>query len=135
MAKITPYIKFAGNCREALKFYQQCLGGELNLQRISESPMAVRTPAGKAGQILHGSLISRNITILAADMKTETIIAGNNVQLCLDCESAQELESSFNNLSSEGAVITPLHQTFRGNSYGEFTDRFGVSWILNFTKH
>jgi PhnB protein len=46
MTHINAYLNFNGQCREAMTFYQECLGGELVMQKISESPMAARVPFG-----------------------------------------------------------------------------------------
>lgn len=135
MAQINAYINFNGQCREAMNFYQHCLGGELNLQKISESPMAAQLPSQKAGQILHGSLVSDSIVIMASDISATNFVQGNNVNLCLQCDSNAEIDKYFLSLSRDGVVKTPLHQTFWGSTYGEFTDRYGISWILNYTKH
>jgi PhnB protein len=45
MTQINSYLTFNGNCREAMNFYKDCLGGELNLQTIAESPLADKMPA------------------------------------------------------------------------------------------
>lgn len=37
MKEITPYLNFDGNCREAMTFYQRCLGGELNVMTFGEA--------------------------------------------------------------------------------------------------
>lgn len=135
MTQINAYINFNGQCREAMNFYRQCLGGELNLQKISESPMAAQLPSQKGGNILHGTLVSNAIVIMASDMCYPGFIQGNNVNLCLQCSSTEEIEDFFNNLSQAGIVRTPLHQTFWGATYGEFTDRFGINWILHYSKN
>ncbi|MBC7934267.1 MAG: VOC family protein [Rhizobacter sp.] len=135
MTQINAYINFNGQCREAMRFYQQCLGGELNLQKISESPMAAQMPSEKGGEILHGTLISNAIVIMASDISAALFVKGNNVNLCLQCSSKQELENFFESLSAAGHISTPLHQTFWGATYGEFTDRFGINWILNYSKN
>ena len=33
-----------------------------------------------------------------------------------------------------GTVQEPLKQQFWGDTYGELTDRFGMNWLLNYTK-
>jgi len=38
MKAIVAYLNFDGNCREAMKFYQRCLGGELSIMPFSEAP-------------------------------------------------------------------------------------------------
>lgn len=135
MTHINAYINFNGQCSEALHFYQQCLGGELNLQKISQSPMAAQMPSQRAAQILHGTLTSNAIVIMGSDVPAPDYVKGNNVNLCLQCSSNEELESFFESLSKAGIVRTPLHQTFWGATYGEVTDRFGINWILNHAKN
>ena len=39
MRVISPYINFNGKCREAMNFYKECLGGELELGEVGGSPM------------------------------------------------------------------------------------------------
>lgn len=135
MTQVNAYINFNGHCKEALNFYRQCLGGELHLQKISESPMAAQMPSQKGGQILHGTLVSKAIVIMGSDISPANFLQGNNINLCLQCSSKEEMEDFFDSLSKAGSVKTPLHQTFRGDTYGELTDRFGINWILNYSKN
>ena len=44
MVQLNPYLRFNGNCREAMTFYQSCLGGELTIQTVGESPVAGQMP-------------------------------------------------------------------------------------------
>src|SRR5215831_18386655 len=44
MAQLGPYLKFNGNCRQALEFYKYVLGGQLGLQTIGDSPAAGQFP-------------------------------------------------------------------------------------------
>lgn len=44
MTQINAYIGFNGVCREAMNFYKDCLGGDLMIQTIGESPMAAQFP-------------------------------------------------------------------------------------------
>ena len=45
MARLNPYLNFDNNCREAMNFYKDCLGGELFLQTVSELPEMAATNA------------------------------------------------------------------------------------------
>ena len=40
MLTIHPYLNFDGDCREAMSFYAQLFGGQLDLQTFGASPMA-----------------------------------------------------------------------------------------------
>lgn len=46
MDAINPYIGFNGRCREAMTFYKECFGGELDLQQVDGSPMEKFWPDG-----------------------------------------------------------------------------------------
>ena len=38
MKEMNAYLIFDGNCREALKFYARCKGGDLHLSTFAEAP-------------------------------------------------------------------------------------------------
>ena len=135
MTQINAYLNFNGKCREAMTFYQQCLGGELVMQKISESPMAARVPSELGAKILHSSLTKDKIVLMASDMMGNNVKSGNSISLCLNCSSDEEINSFFNNLSTDGNVVEPLHQSFWGATFGSLTDKFGVSWIFNYSKN
>ena len=49
--KLTPYLLFDGNCAEAMTFYKACLGGELTITTLGDSPMKGQFPAGSYGAL------------------------------------------------------------------------------------
>jgi PhnB protein len=134
MPRLNPYLNFNGKCREAMTFYQQCLGGELVMQKVSESPMAAQLPSEAAASILHSTLTSENVVLMGSDMIGAGLVKGNNITLCLHCHDDEEIETFFTRLADGGKVITPLHQSFWGATYGELTDKFGMKWMLNYSR-
>ena len=97
MAQLNPYLNFDNNCREAMNFYKDCLGGELFLQTVSELPaMAAQMPPQMKDSILPSSLTSGDIIIMASDLNREKRIEGNTVHLCINCTSEDELLSFQN---------------------------------------
>jgi PhnB protein len=136
MTQINAYLNFNGQCREALTFYKECLGGDLYLQKISESPMAAQMPSEAGPNILHGCL-TRNgaVMLMGSDMMGNALRPGNVVVLCLNCSSDEEINDFFTRLSVGGQVKTPLHQSFWGATFGELTDKFGLLWMFNYTKN
>jgi PhnB protein len=136
MTQLIAYLQFQGQCREALTFYKECLGGELTLQKVGESPMAAQMPSEAAANILHGSLTKNGTTIvMGSDMVGARLKPGNSVALCLNCGSDEEIYALFDKLAVGGQVVMPLHQSFWGGTYGELTDKYGISWMLNHTKN
>ena len=134
ITQINPYIHFNGRCREAMTFYHSCLGGELTMQKISESPMAAQLPSEMGANILHSTLVNGTITIMGSDMSTNPT-KGTDITLCLNCTNNDELSDYFAKLSEGGDVKMQLHQTFWGATYGELTDKFGMNWMFSYMKN
>jgi PhnB protein len=135
MTQINAYLNFNGQCREAMTFYQECLGGELTLQRVAESPMAVQLPSIEGANIMHSSLSRDGLMLLGSDMMGKKLEKGNTVSLCLRCSSNEEINTFFNRLASGGKVKMPLHQSFWGATYGELTDKFGIIWLFHCSRN
>jgi PhnB protein len=135
MKAINSYLTFNGNCREAMLFYKECLGGELTLQSIGESPLSEKMPAQMKDCILHASLTKGAWALMGSDMVAEEgLIKGNSVSLCLQCSSEAEIKACYANLSDGGKATHPLENTFWGALFGDLVDKFGNRWLLNFEK-
>ena len=132
MKNLNPYLHFRGNCRDALTFYQECLGGELTLMTNGESPLAEQMPDA-ANEILHASLKTDAFTMLASDMRTETSAACGAISLMLACNSEQELNSLFAKFSEQGTVHCEVGPQFWGATFGAVTDKFGINWLLEYS--
>ena len=136
MGQLNAYLTFNGNCREAMVFYKECLGGELSLQTIGESPMAEKMPVKMKDCILHSTLANDAMVLMATDCVPESgLVRGNAVSLCLNCNSEAEIRTCFEKLSSGGKVTHPVEDTFWGALFGGLTDKFGNHWLLNYTKN
>src|SRR5215212_698895 len=105
MTQINAYLNFDGNCREAMNFYQDCLGGELALQTVEGSPIEAECPAAIKHHILHASLINDGLILMGSDMQgPERFIKGNTIALSLSCSSNEEINAFFLNLSRNGKI-------------------------------
>ena len=62
-----PFLLFDGNCAEAMNFYHQCLGGQLTLTKLGNSPLKDTLPPEKHDRIINAHLKSGDIEISAAD--------------------------------------------------------------------
>ncbi len=132
MADLIPYLKFTGNCREAMTFYQSCLGGEVNFMTFRGTPMESNVPVQNKDNIMHSILNSGNIMLMGSDMADENPIMGNRLDITLVCTSEDELKMRFEKLSSGGNIIMPLEKMFFG-WFGAFTDQYGFRWSLQYS--
>ena len=100
------------------------------MQVVKDSPMAHEWPAHMQGYVLHATLASGGMLLMASDMTGQGgLIKGNSVALSLTCGTATETESFFTGLADGGEVTQPLHDFFAGK-IGTLTDRFGIDWLL-----
>ena len=130
MATIKTYLTFNGNCREAMTFYKECLGGELTLETVKGSPMESHCPREMHNNILHASLENNGLSLLSSDMaEPGGVNAGNNVSLSLICANEAEIETLFKSLAEGGSIKYPLHDFYSGK-IGVLVDKFSINWIL-----
>ena len=134
MKSVTTYLNFNGNCRQAMTFYEQCLGADLQLSPLPDEQGKPSTDP-KAG-IMHARLSRSGAPILMASdtPPDESLKADNNrsFSVSVDCESLDELERSFKSISQGGQVRLPISDMFWGARFGMLTDQFGVQWMFNY---
>ena len=135
MKQINSYLTLNGNCREAMTFYKDCLGGDLSFQTIGESPLADKMPAQMKDRILHSTLTNGAAIIMASDMVGENgLTKGNSVSLILNCSSEDEIRILYTKLSEGGKQDHPLELSFWGALFGDLTDKFGHHWLLHYDQ-
>src|SRR5689334_17717368 len=115
MASINSYLTFNGNCRQAMTFYKECLGGELTLQTVGESPLSKKMPQKMKDSIVHATLKKDNLVLMGSDMVGNNgLQKGNNVCMILNCSSEKEIRDKYQKLSEGGDQTNPLEITFWG---------------------
>lgn len=130
---LSPFLLFDGNCAEAMAFYQSCLGGELEITLLRDTPMAAQAPAHLHEKVAYSHLRSGAIDISATDWQHQTRHPrqGNTVGLYLTGTGYAELKPAFDALA-DGAdpdLLDDLRDLPFG-VYGHLADRFGVHWFF-----
>lgn len=136
MSQLNPYLNYQGNCREAMTFYKDCIGGELTMQTVGESPMAAQMAADTHDKIMHSHLVKDGTPFLMASdlFMPGEFTPGNNISLSYNCSSEEEAKDVFSKLSAGGQVTHPLQVEFWGGLFGTLTDKFGIQWMVHFDK-
>jgi PhnB protein len=130
---VQPYLFFAGNCAEAIAFYQQAIGAEpLMSMRYKESPEAPppgMVPPNWDEKIMHAAFKVGESTIMASDGCGDgAAFKGFSLSLSLPDEAAAR--RAFDALAEGGKVEMPLNKTFWSPCFGMLTDRFGMGWMV-----
>ncbi|HSX45978.1 MAG TPA: VOC family protein [Candidatus Saccharimonadia bacterium] len=130
------YLYFQGNCKEAMEFYKSVFGGELTVQTFGESPPEA-VPGGlndeNKDQVMHARLEGGDIKLMASD-GSKASAKSAKVDLSLGGSDETRLREIFEKLSAGGEVGMPLTKMFWGDFFGQFVDKYGVSWMVNITK-
>jgi len=134
MLRCTPFLLFDGNCAEAMTFYHKCLGGELTLTKLGDTPMKAQFPPEKHNRIINAQLKSGAIEISATDWMASPAFEpnqGNTYAIFVIGGTYNELKTVFDKLKdgAEKERLQELHDMPFG-TYGQFYDRFGVQWIF-----
>lgn len=130
---VRQYLFFSGKCDEALNYYQQHLGAQVNfLMRFNESPDPVPQELlqdGFANKVMHAEFSLGNTRILASDGCNDVEnFSGFRIALTLPDEA--EAQRVFSALAASGKVDMPLTKTFWSPLYGQVTDKFGIGWMV-----
>ncbi|MBF6670857.1 MULTISPECIES: VOC family protein [Glutamicibacter] len=131
---LTPYLRFAGDAREAMEFYNAALGGELSMMTFQEG-MNDGNPA-TADLIMHSSLfLERGIHLMASDSTPEMTVTSNGA-VALSSDATDEADNAvltkwWEALTAGATIEVPLEKAPWGDSFGQLRDKFGVVWMFN----
>ncbi len=131
MNQIITYLTFNGNCREAMEFYHECLGGELHFQTLGESPRTEMLPEPMKAYIVQASVKNDTLVLMGTDMADEEVLRGNSVFILLDCNDKDLIKTYYQNLQKGGTAAHPLQETHWGELFGGLTDRYGNHWLFH----
>ena len=134
MLKTMPFLLFDGNCAEAMTFYHDCLGGDLTLTKLGDTPMKDMFPPEKHDRIINASLKNDLIELSATDWMASPDYDpdyGNIFAIYVLGEGFDELKAVFDKLSvgANKNRFQDLHQMPFG-TFGQFYDKYGYQWIF-----
>lgn len=133
--QISPYIGFNGQCEEAFKFYEECLGGRITAKiTYAETPMADQVPSEWRTKIVHATLKVGEMVLMGGDPMPENYVRPKGISLTIVVNDPAEAERIFSALSENGSIEMPLQQTFWAERFGMLVDRFGIPWMINCDK-
>ena len=130
--QITPYLNFKGNCAEAFRFYERCLGGRIEMmQTYGDSPMKEQTPPDVQKHVMHAHLIVGGQSLFGSDAPPQMFKPAQGMHVSVQLDSPADGERIFRELSEGGSVTMPFAATFWSPGFGMLVDRFGIPWMVN----
>ncbi|WP_411816286.1 VOC family protein [Hyphococcus sp. DH-69] len=130
--QVNVYLNFDGNCKEAMTFYHETLGGDLEVMLpFAGSEAEPHVPDDMKDNILHASLVVGETKIMASDASPDHYQRARGTSICLNLDDPEEAKRLYFTLSQDGEIIMPLEPTFFAKAFASFHDRFGVLWMIH----
>jgi uncharacterized glyoxalase superfamily protein PhnB/uncharacterized protein YndB with AHSA1/START domain len=141
-ARVCTYLNFDGKTEEAFLFYKSVFRTEFlgkGIERFGDIPASAgHPPVAEAikKMVLHVQLpITGGHILMGTDAPKEmgfTLTKGTNMHICIEPETRDEADRLFNELSAGGTITMPMADMFFGAYFGEFSDKYGINWMINF---
>ncbi|AOS61895.1 VOC family protein [Actinoalloteichus hymeniacidonis] len=128
---VTPHLNFRGDARKALEFYQSVFGGKLVIAAYSD--MGNTDPA-TADHVSFGQLTAENgFSVMAYDVypHLEWDQGKDPFFVSVRGTDTAELQGYWDKLVDGAEVKQPLGPSEWAPLYGQLTDRFGITWVLD----
>ncbi|WGV23991.1 VOC family protein [Halotia branconii] len=133
--KINSYLNFNGNCQEAFKFYEQCLGGKIVMMLThGDAPTAEHIPTLWHDKIMHVCLDLGDQLLMGSDSPPDYFETPQGFYVQLSIEEPDQAERIFYALAENGKVKMAIDQTFWSVRFGMLVDQFGIPWMVNCQK-
>jgi PhnB protein len=135
--QVVAHLSFPGFAEDVLKFYQSIIGGEIKrLSRYESMEGSGEFPPDVLGKLIHSELHLEGGGMLMIndyfEIWTGPQVQGTTFSVTLQPQSEAQAREIYAKLSEGGKIICALDKTFWNAIYGNFIDKFGVPWQINF---
>ncbi|WGL18528.1 YciI family protein [Microbulbifer bruguierae] len=131
-ASICPHLSFEGNCAEALTFYAEVLGGDLQMMMTyRDSPMASDFGDAWQDKVIHGTIAIGKLKLSGCDVPPGRYHKPQGLDVQISFPEVERARAAFCELADQGTISMPFEETFWSKGFGMVTDRFGIAWMVN----
>ena len=134
MKTLVAYFTIQSQAEEALKFYEDCFGGQTTfIQYYSETAYQVSDTF--KNKITHAEFKAGNVHFYISDgFENEDVNLGNGIGMTINFDNIDEHKSVFEKLKTDGKVTFDFFQTTIDTNLVCVIDKFGIHWYLNYVK-
>lgn len=124
---ITPFITLPGQVDEALELYAKSFPDSeiVEISRFDDPEF------GEQGKVMNAQLRIKDTFLMFMDMpKEQSPVPSWNICLYVACDTEEDFDLAFNNLSAIGQVMMGPQPIFELRKVAWLTDKFGITWQL-----
>ncbi len=130
--KIKTFLMFDGKCEEAMNFYVSLFrdAAVTNIRRYGAGEQ------GAEGSVMQASFSIAGQTFMCVDSPLKHGFTFTPaMSLFVDCADEAEIDRLFAKLSEGGQIFMPLNTYPFSRKFGWLSDKYGVSWQLNWPNN
>ena len=132
---LNPYLYFDGQCEEAVKSYEERLGGKITfMMKYEGSPMAAQAPPGYKNSDPARWIGPGRGTLEGCDAPPGQYQKPQSFCIMFRPKDAERAEHVFHALADGGSVRMPIAETFWALRFGYVINRFEMPWLVNCEK-
>ncbi len=129
--KTTTFLMFEGDAEEVITFYTSLFDDSEIVHITKAGPDGPGGPEAE-GTVQHALFTLKGQQYMAIDSFGHNFTFTPSISLFVQCDSQEELETLFKKLSDGGQVMMPIDNYGFSTRFAWVSDRFGVSWQLNY---
>jgi PhnB protein len=132
--QLNTHLHFSGQCEEAFKFYEKCLGGKIEeFFRYDAAPgtEAQQVSPEWRNKIMHVTMKIGDQVLMGMDAPPDRFHKPQGFHVNIAVKDVAEGKKLFEALSEKGKVSMPFGKTFWSPGFAMFEDRFGTPWMIN----
>ncbi len=128
MKKITTFMMFNGQAKDAMNFYISLFPDSLILSITRYGP----NQASAEGSVMHAACTLNGQEFMCIDSSIEHDFTFTPaMSLYVNCETEAEIDGLFDALSQDGQILMPLDRYPFSDKFAWVADKYGVSWQLS----
>jgi len=95
MMQSNTYLFFDGECKAAFQFYEQCLGGKIDMMTYGDAPMSEEIPSEQRDRIMHANLTVGGMVLMGSDTLPDGFQKPQGFSVNLQFDDLVEAERIF----------------------------------------
>ena len=125
--KLDIYVNYPGHCEKAFRFYEEHLGGKIQMITAHQHPPP-NFPKEWKSPVLHAIIQIGGTLLRGADVPGAEPM--RSAYLTLRPGTEEQAEQIYTVLSEDGEIFMKMEKTFFANRFAMLRDKFGTSWML-----
>ena len=141
--KISPFLKFSGQCAEAIKLYEEALKAKITFNATFEQARAKGnlqfSDEAQKDWIFHTQIKIGEQSVYMCDCIDGKTGEGTKLRkgeacICAEFDTPEEVQAAYEIMCEGGKIIEPMCSAEYSASFVFIEDKFGIRWWLMTAK-